>query len=206
MRLLTSFPTVIFTGFFAFCLAWWLITLLFSSLDFDLDADADADADGLGDHIGKALGSGAVPIALAITILSFGMWAASLLIQSLLTSADDPHLGTGVAIVVLVVALVAGALLLRVLSKPLGKLFHTERAPERRSAVGSVCKVRTLYVGDTGGQAEVVNGGLRGNLISVRAGMGGPFHRGDHALIVDYDESSGRYTIADIDDDLLPDR
>ena len=204
MKLLTAFPTVILTGFFAFCLAWWLISVLFSALDFDLDGDADGD--GFGDHVGKALGAGPVPIPLALTILAFGAWSASLALQAVLSSSDDPHLDVGIALAVLAGAVVVGLLLLRLLARPLRGLFHTEPALERRAAVGSVCKVRTLYVGDTGGQAEVVNGGLRGNLIPVRAGMGGPFHRGDHALIVDYDETSGRYTIADIDDDLLPDR
>lgn len=202
--MLTAFPTVIFTGFFAFCLAWWVISVLFSALDLDLDGDADGD--GFGDHVGKALGTGPVPIPLALTILAFGAWAASLIFQSVLSTSDDPHLDIGIALAVLAGAVVAGLLLLRLLARPLRGLFHTEPALERRAAVGSVCKVRTLYVGDTGGQAEVVNGGLRGNLIPVRAGMGGPFHRGDHALIVDYDETSGRYTITDIDDDLLPDR
>jgi hypothetical protein len=204
VSLLTSFPTVIFTGFFAFCLAWWLISVLFGALDFDLDADADGD--GLGDHVGDVLGTGPVPIPLALTILAFGAWAASLSLQAVLSSSDDPHLDVGVAIVVLAGAIVVGLILVRLLARPLRGLFHTEPALERRAAVGSVCKIRTLIVGDTGGQAEVVTGGLRGNLIAVRAGMGGPFHRGDHALIVDYDEASGRYTITDIDDDLLPDR
>lgn len=204
MKLLTSFPTVIFTGFFAFCLAWWLITIAFGALDLDIDSDADAD--GVGDHIGKALGSGAVPIPLALTVLAFGAWAASLALQAVLSSSDSPHLDLGVAIAVLIGAMVTGVVLLRLLARPLSRVFHTELALQRRAAVGSVCKIRTVSVNETGGQAEVVNGGLRGNLIPVRAGMGGPFHRGDHALIVDYDEASGRYTITDIDDDLLPDR
>jgi hypothetical protein len=178
--------------------------VVFSSLDIDLDTDGEAE--GLGDHVGKALGTGDVPIPLALTILAFGAWAASLALQAVLSSSDDPHLDVGVALAVLAGALVIGLALLRVLARPLRGLFHTEPALERRAAVGSVCKVRTLSVGDTGGQAEVVSGSLRGNLIAVRAGMGGPFQRGDHALIIDYDEHSGRYTIADIDDDLLPDR
>jgi hypothetical protein len=206
VSVLTSFPTVIFTGFFAFCLAWWLISMLFGALDLDLDGDGDADADGFGHHVSNVLGASAVPIPLALTILAFGAWASSLVLHVVVSSSDESHLDLGVALLVLAGATVVGLVLLRLLARPLRSLFHTERALERRAAVGSVCKVRTLTVGDNGGQAEVVSGGLRGNLIPVTAGMGGPFHRGDHALIVDYDDTSGRYTITDIDDDLLPDR
>ena len=85
MEYLTSFPTAIFTAVLVFCIAWWVISLLFSAADFDTDADADADGDndGLGDHIGRVLGSGPVPIPLAVTILAFGMWASSLVLQSI---------------------------------------------------------------------------------------------------------------------------
>ena len=203
MKLLTAFPTVIFTGFFAFCVAWWVLSTLLSGLDFDLDGDGEPD--GVGDHVSKALGTGPVPIPLALTVLAFGAWAAALALQAVLAGADSPRLDTGKALLVLGAAIAVGLLLLRILAKPLRHLFHTEPALQRRDAVGSICKVRTLYVGDKGGQAEVVNGGLRGSLIPVRAGAGGPFHRGDHALVIDYDDSTGRYTIADVDDDLLPD-
>lgn len=205
MEYLTSFPTAIFTAVLVFCIAWWVISLLFSAADFDTDADADADGDndGLGDHIGRVLGSGPVPIPLAVTILAFGMWASSLVLQAIFAGDDGPRLAIGLALVVIVVAIAVGLVVVRLASKPLRRLFHTESALSRRDAIGSVCKVRTLLAGENG-QAEIVNGGLRGSLIPVRAASGGPFHRGEHAIVIDYDDAVGRYLIAEIDEEFVP--
>lgn len=210
MEYLTSFPTAIFTAVLVFCVAWWVISLLFSVGDVDVDTDADVgadtdgDADGVGHQIGALLGSGPVPIALALTILAFGMWATSLILQAIFAGDDDsPSLAIGGALVVIVAAVAVGLVVVRLACRPLRRLFHTERALSRSDAVGSVCKVRTLVV-DAGGQAEIVNGGLRGSVIAVRAASGGPFQRGDHAIIVDYDDDSGRYLIAEIDEEFVP--
>lgn len=203
MEYLSSFPTAIFTAVLVFCVAWWVISLLFSAADFDTDADADGDGDGIGDHIGRILGSRSVPIPLAVTILAFGMWASSLILQAIIAGDDSPRLAIGAALVVIAVAVAVGLVLVRQVSRPLRRLFHTEQALSRRDAVGAICKVRTVVAAD-GGQAEIVNGGLRGSLIPVKVASGGPFQRGDHAIVVDYDEAADRYLIAEIDKEFVP--
>ncbi len=146
MKLFTSFPTVVFTFLLAVCLIWWLMSLLLSGLD--IDADTDADADGLGD----ALGFGTMPFPLALTLLAFGGWVTTAVLQRLIAPGDFV-LGAAAAIGVLLAACVGGLLLLRLLANPMGKLFAIESAPSLARAVGSVCKVRTLEVGERFGDA-----------------------------------------------------
>jgi hypothetical protein len=189
---LSSFPTAIFTGILIFCLAWWLITLLVAGLDADVDLDADGP---------DFLGFGHMPIALALTLLSFGAWAASLVLSTQIDDVDAAGIGTVLGIAA--AALVVGAITLRVLSRPLSRLFHTEHAPERAATVGATCKVRTLHVDERFGDAEVINGVNCGSLIRVRAGPG-QFHRGDLAHVIDFDEATESFTISELADELRP--
>lgn len=203
IELLSHFPTSVFTGLLVFCLTWWLISILVSGLDADADTDADFDGDGVGDHIGKALGLGAVPLPLALTLLAFGGWAASIVLQSLLATTDTPALALGTALAVLAGALVAGLVVLRLSAKPLSRLFRTEQAPSRSAAVGAMCRVRTLNVTSSFGDAEVLSGPTRGSIVRVRA-ADGRFGRGDTAHIIDFDEQTNTFVIDELDDVLRP--
>lgn len=197
MKLFTSFPTVVFTFLLAVCLIWWLMSLLLSGLD--IDADTDADADGLS----EALGFGTMPFPLALTLLAFGGWVTTAVLQRLIAPGDFV-LGAAAAIGVLLAACVGGLLLLRLLANPMGKLFAIESAPSLARAVGSVCKVRTVGVSERFGDAEVVTGPVRGSIISVRA-ADGRFTRGDLCLVIAYDEATNSFVIDEIDELVRPD-
>ena len=187
---LTTFPTAIFTGILIFCLAWWVITLLVAGLDADVDLDADGP---------DFLGIGSLPIALAFTLLAFGAWATSLLATVAIDDGDTlpigPIVGIGAG------AIVGGLLFLRLASKPLSRLFHTEQGPARTDSVGAICKIRTLHVDQRFGDAEIVSGTTRGSIIRVRAAPG-LFHRGDLAHVIDFDEAAEAFAIAELDDEL----
>lgn len=198
MKLILTFPTVIFTFLLAVCVLWWLLSMLLAGLDLDLDGDG---SDGLGDHLGFT----AMPLPLALSFLSLGGWVTTALLQSLLGKADDGFkLAVGAALGVLALAVLVGLVIVKIMSKPLGRLFSTELAPTRRSTVGSFCKIRTLEVNEGFGHAEVLTGPTRGALISVRA-KDGRFTRGDTAQVIDYDEASNSFVIDDIDELVRPD-
>src|SRR5690606_17538527 len=139
--------------------------------DADVDGDIDGSGDGFAHHLVGVLGSGPVPIPLAISILAAGAWAASLILHAVLAGDDGPGLALGIGLVVIAVAVAVGLVVVRIAAKPLGRLFHTHTAPTRREAIGSVCRIRTVVAAESG-QAEVVNGGLRGSLISVHVTTG----------------------------------
>lgn len=198
MKLILSFPTVIFTFLLAVCVLWWLLSMLLAGLDVDLDGDG---SDGFGDHLGFT----AMPLPLALSFLSLGGWVTTALLQSTLGAETDGfELAVGTAVGVLLAALVVGLVIVKIMSVPLGRLFATEQAPTRRSTVGSFCKIRTLEVNEGFGHAEVLNGPTRGALISVRA-KDGRFTRGDTAQVIDYDEASNTFVIDDIDELVRPD-
>ena len=140
---------------------------------------------------------------LALTILAFGGWAVSLVLQYVLGDSSTARLTAAVGTVVLIASLSSGFLLLRSLRRPVSKLFETEFAPDRHQAVGSTCKVRTLVVTDRLGDAEVLTGPTKGSLIRVRADEG-RFSRGDVAVIIDYDQQTEAFVIDDLDEMLRP--
>jgi len=246
IKLLSSFPTSIFTGVLAFCLTWWIITTIISGIDADSDGGghghigaghghaghaghashagphhtghSHAGQHHAGQHHGShgghggsqehhyvsdAFAVGFVPLPLALTILAFGGWAVSLVLQYVLGDSSTARLTAAVGTVVLIASLSSGFLLLRSLRRPVSKLFETEFAPDRHQAVGSTCKVRTLVVTDRLGDAEVLTGPTKGSLIRVRADEG-RFSRGDVAVIIDYDQQTEAFVIDDLDEMLRP--
>jgi hypothetical protein len=190
IELLTAFPTIVFTVLLGTCLTWWVVTLLISALDADIDIDADTDF----------FGFGLVPFPLALTLVSAGGFIVCLLGQSI---GSTSSLATGTAVMLLVGGVLVGLVVLKLMSKPLGRLFGDTPAPSRTAGVGSVCKVRTLTVNESFGDAEVITGDIRGAIVRVRA-KDDRFVRGDLALIIDFDEAANTYVIDDLDDDLKP--
>lgn len=198
MKLILTFPTVIFTFLLAVCVLWWLLSMLLAGLDLDLDSDG---SDGLGDQLGFT----AMPLPLALSLLSLGGWVTTALLQGALgAEADDFKLAASTAIGVLGAAVVVGLAIVKLMSRPLGRLFATEQAPTRRSTVGSCCKIRTLEVNEAFGHAEVLTGPTKGALISVRA-QEGRFTRGDVCLVIDYDEATNTFVIDAVEELVRPD-
>lgn len=210
VELLTEFPTVVFTSLLAFCLAWWIVSLVVSGADGDFDADVDGDADldvgnadGFHHSIGRALQLGTVPLSLACTVLAFGAWALSLMGQMVIDALDV----TGVVLVLLglvliVAALAFGVVLLKAVAKPAARVFVTETAPGRHDSVGATCKVRSITETRQIVDAEVLTGRTKGSIIRVTA-PAGQFARGDLALVVDVDERDV-FTIHPLDPELHP--
>ena len=145
---------------------------------------------------------GAVPLPLAFTIITFGAWSVSLVLQQLVGDSSG-HVALIVGIGVAVVALLAGSALLRTIRNPIGRMFDMEFAPERARSVGATCRVRTLVVTERLGDAEVLTGPTRGSLIKVRADEG-RFARGDIAVIIDYDPVTEAFVIDELDESLRP--
>lgn len=202
---MVSFPTVVFTVPFVFCLVWFLVGLIASGFDvgegdFDVDLDGDGDIDAF-EHLAGALHLGSLGLPLALLMLSFGAWASSLLF-----SVGMQQLGAEDAFTIiggLVLGVVVGVVFVWKVGGSIGRALSTEQAPERSSAVGCVCKVRTVHVSDRFGDAEMLSGPMRPSIIQVRAPEG-RFRRGDVALVVEHDTDRDAYWIADIEEQFHP--
>jgi hypothetical protein len=267
VELVSSFPTVVFTGLLAFCLVYWLLSLVISGLDgsgeVDADSDFDADFDGdvgngsghggsvshaghvgvgghaghmghashgghdvhgahTSDHVSHAVGNhgahggrsfsakfaktlrlGEVPLALGLTVLSFGAWATSGIMQLVFDGVTKKHplihlVSLAISIAIMFVALALGFRLLGAFAKVSAPLFVTTTAPMRHEALGGTCRIRTTHVTGSLGEAEVLTGVAKGQIVRVRTDKG-DFVRGDIAQLVDYDETTSAFTIVELD-------
>jgi len=205
IELITSFPTVIFTVPLLFCFLWFLLGILVSGFDvgegdFDVDLDGDGHIDGF-EHMAAALHVGALGLPLALLMLSLGGWTTSLLFSY---GARQAGLSTTLAVIGgLLLGLAVGVLFLSKVGGALGRALTTEQGAERSAAIGCVCKVRTLEVTETFGDAEIVSGAMRNSLVKVRAPQG-MFKRGDIALVVQHDAERDAYWISEIDEEYRP--
>ena len=205
--LVVSFPTVIFTVPLVFFFFWFLLGLVVSGIDIgDADLDLDLDHDGHIDafeHFAGAMHLGALGLPLALLMLSLGGWSASLLFSLAMRQAGVS--GAFSILGGLLLGLVVGLLFLSKVGGALGRALTTELGAERSAAIGCVCKVRTLEVTETFGDAEVLSGPMRSSIVRVRA-KAGQFRRGDVVLVVEFDSDRDAYWVAEIEEQYLPDR
>jgi len=203
--LMVSFPTVIFTVPLIVCLLWFLLGLIMSGFeigegDLDLDLDHDGHVDAF-EHFAGAMHLGALGLPLAMLMLSLAAWAASLLF-----SIGMHTVGVSNAFTILgglVLGLVVGLSFVAKVGGALGRALTTEQGAERSAAIGCMCKVRTLEVTETFGDAEVLTGPMRSSIVRVRA-KPGRFHRGDVALVVEFDADHDAYWVAEIEKEYQP--
>lgn len=197
---LTAFPTSIFTGLLAFCVSWWLMTFAIPGLDVDFDVAPDADS--LGGNIGKTFGVGAIPFPLVLSMFAFGAWATSLMAQVLL---DDTNLAffSAKSLLATAVAALGGIGITKASVKPLSRVFETQPASSRLDTIGAFCRIRTLTVTPTFGDAEVISGPTKGAIVSVRADEN-KFRRGDVAHLINFNKLTSTYDIDDVDEAIRP--
>jgi hypothetical protein len=203
--LIVSFPTVIFTVPLVFCFFWFFLGLVISGFDigegdFDLDLDHDGHVDAF-EHFAGALHLGALGLPLALLMLSLGAWSSSLLFALAMR-----QVGVSSSLTILgglLIGLVVGLLFVWRVGGAVGRALSTEQGAERSAAVGCVCKVRTLTVSETFGDAEVLSGPMRSSIIKVRA-RAGQFSRGDVALVVEFDDEHDAYWVAEIEEEYQP--
>jgi hypothetical protein len=77
--------------------------------------------------------------------------------------------------------------------RPLGKLFATNKAVQKRDLIGKVAEVSTGEVNESFGQAVLEDGGAS-LILQIRDSQGN-LVRGDKVLLVDLNEENGTYTV-----------
>lgn len=224
IELVSQFPTVIPTAALIFCLVWWMVSLFVSGLD----ADPDSLAHGRGPSRARAateeggarrtargrvrrtrrVGGGrrrgglrldVLPLSLAVTVLSFGAWAVSLLGALLLDGAGLDGVARVLAgLALLGVSTLAGLGLVRLFAIPAEKVFVTHTAPKNGDAVGATCRIRSVR-GDRG-DAQMLTGPTAGTIVSIELAPGSVLAAGDDALVVSYDEGDARFVVMELDD------
>ncbi len=223
LSVLLGYPTVVFTGLLGLVLLYWVFVIL-GALDIDLfHADADgllegldgvdaaagvADAvdgsleaaDGLDAHAHGAAGLlhalklRRAPATVTFSLVVFFGWVFTYFGVTYLSSTLGAVMPTWLfSTLVLLAASLLSLPLTSLATKPLEKVFTITPARKRIDLVGSEVRIRTGSVSGTFGQAEVENGGTE-LIINVRNDSG-DLHRGDRALIIDFDREKEAYIV-----------
>ena len=163
-----AFPTVLFSFLMLVVLAYWLTAALIGM-----------------DHLHAPV----LPISISMFVLI--TWFAAL-VGTVLTPEGK------LRYVVLAGALLAGALLTKILSIPLRSWTRPEKPASRTDFVGRTAIVRTARVTENYGQAEVTadDGGTA--VVQVRAAQSTDLNAGQTALIFDYDAEGEFFWVVDI--------
>jgi hypothetical protein len=150
---------------------------------------------------------GAMPLSLALLVLSFGAWACSLALSSLVESAGvDGLFRWGLLCATAVMAVLAGMVLTTGFAHIADPLFTPVLAPAKVGAVGAVCRVRTppSRERDRPGDAVVLTGAMERSIISIRSHTEPAPQRGDVLLIVSYDAGTESFLVAPADEAIHP--
>ncbi|MHA6761188.1 hypothetical protein [Streptacidiphilus sp. PAMC 29251] len=190
LRVVTGFPTVVFSFALVVVVGYWFVVLL-GGVHFHGGHHGGHQSTHGGHHHGhgglrRTLGLGGVPITVAVSLLIALAWFSALAGTVLL---DGRHGGA-----LLPAALVGGWLGARVLVWPLRRLMPAPGPPPSRlDFVGRGCVIRTGRVGPDFGQAEVRAEDGSSAVVQVRqsadeaTGPGSVLTSGASALIYDYD-------------------
>lgn len=198
-----------YTIFFLCAVLYWALYLIgvlgHDVLDFQSDVDVDGGTDVGGDAGAHGHGIGAlfdfvyaadVPVTVIASVLSFCMWAISILVNYY-TGNTSMLLAAGLALPVFAGGLVAT----KVVLKPFVPLLKVafDQSSDVIHVIGQLCKVTSLEASPRHGQAEVPLKGAPLQL-NVRTRAGVTLKKGDEAVVIARDDD-GTYIIAAFDGD-----
>ncbi|MEU0877827.1 hypothetical protein ABZ345_04450 [Lentzea sp. NPDC005914] len=163
-----AFPTVLFSFLMLVVLAYWLTAALIGM-----------------DHLHAPV----LPISISMFVLI--TWFAAL-VGTVLTPEGK------LRYVVLAGAVLAGALLTKILSIPLRSWTRPEKPASRNDFVGRTALVKTSRVTENYGQAEVTADDGGSAVVQVRAAQSTDLKAGQTALIFDYDAEGEFFWVVDI--------
>lgn len=198
-------------------LLFWLSAILgaidieifdFDGPDLDMDADVDMDAHSTaGGLIGlmNALGLTGVPLSISLSLWILFSWILVFMgdywiLSNLQTGFwADWFIYYPLALMLLIVCVVLTAPVTSLCIRPMRGLFVTHEARSSNSLIGEFCRIDSLEVSESFGYARIDHEG-NDFRINVWAQHPNALRKGDLALVMAFDEASGRYevTAADI--------
>ena len=210
-EVILSYPTILYTILLGVGLVYWLFAIVglvdFESGGPDLDIEPEVSVTDI--DVGEpgnlstlagylvAIGLGGVPFSVVISLLTLFAWVISS-IAAIWTLAFFPEglLRFVIASMVLVGAFAFAIPATAICVRPMRRLFVTHNAISNASLVGQECVVLTGSVDEKFGRAEVLARGA-GYHIHVVADTPNSLKCGDTAFIMEYDNGTGIYRIAE---------
>lgn len=189
-----------------FVMLYWLVVILgavgIDSLDFDFDFDADVDGSGNGGIMGAGLGFsvlrffhvGTVPLLVLMSVFLLTLWAVGVVSYRWIG-----NWGMVLQLLMLIPFGIGALLLTKLLTLPLQVLFEKihaqEKAEQHVVLIGKRCNVVSLTADHKHGQVEVETAGSPLRLTVVTHQPDIVLNKGDEAVLVSQDASTGVYTV-----------
>jgi hypothetical protein len=199
LNIVSSFPTVVFTVLLGVILLYWLLAIL-GAVDIDvldMDLDVDTDISNVGGLTGllSTLGLSGPPVTVTLSVLTILSWLFSYFSSAYLLvlvpwDMFREFIGAGLLVGCFIVSIPVTAQVI----KPLKGLFVVHSAKSKSHFIGATCKITTLEVSETFGQAEIDDGQAR-IIVSVRANTPNALTKGDKAKVTSYDKEKGTYEV-----------
>lgn len=184
-----------YTVVFGLMLMYWFSVVL-GIFDVDL-FDFDVDDIDFGDELLGALNLGKVPFSLWLTIFSGQMTLYSLLfnklIDALFGTVSDPVR----FIVCFVVFVPIAAIVTKIATSPLEKLFEIETV-SRKDFVGKECRVTSPEVNERSGVGEILVTGIP-SILYIRAKAEEGLKKNDRAVIYEYNEEKDLFYVTRVE-------
>lgn len=173
-------------------------------IDADVDVDADLDADMGGAGPAGALVSvlsffhvGEVPVIIIFSILALATWLISIVATQLIGRADFV-----IGLMLFVPVFLGGLIVTKTLVMPFAPYLKKvlNQSGDKVQVVGRRCVVTSIEATPKYGQAEMPTEGAP-LLLNVKTRDGVTLHKGDEAVVFDYDKPTSVYFIAALDID-----
>jgi hypothetical protein len=177
-----AFPAVLFSFLLVVLIGYWVLALL-GVLDV------------LGVEDGEIGFFGGVPLSISLSLFVAFSWFLSLTGTVLI---DGAPLRILLGFVVLLVALVGGALGTRLIILPLRRFFAGAE-PTRQDFVGRVAVVRTSSVTEDFGQAEAAAADGSSAIVQIRLAGEGNLGVGSRVVIYDYDSEGEFFWVSPVE-------
>jgi hypothetical protein len=204
LKVVTSFPTVVYSVLLLVMLIHWLMTMM-GVLEIDaidgllpdeigLDGGDGAHHGGVGGLLLK-FGLHGIPVMVVFTIIAIVGWSFCFFVE-LYVLGTMPD---GIATTLLGIATMAGGLLLsipvaRVVLAPVRRLMRRYEPVTQRPLLGRYAEVRSPEITQTHGTAWIDDGGA-GLILQVRADVPGRFVRGDRVVLIEYLDAHNAYRV-----------
>lgn len=204
LKVVTSFPTVVYSVLLLVMLIHWLMTMLgvleIDAIDGLLPDEIGVDG-GDGAHHGGVgglllkFGLHGIPVMVVFTIIAIVGWSFCFFVElHVLGTMPD-----GIATTLLGIATMAGGLLLsipvaRIVLAPVRRLMRRYEPVTQRPLLGRYAEVRSPEITQTHGTAWVDDGGA-GLILQVRADVPGRFVRGDRVVLIEYLDAHNAYRV-----------
>jgi hypothetical protein len=205
LEALTHYPGIVPSVLVGVLLVFWLMAIL-GALDFEHFGpdwlgehhhDLDAHTEGAPNML-LALGFERLPFSVVVSAIGFVWWLLTMLAAQYLAPLI-PLPGWLSGSVMLLIALIAAVPVAGLIVRPLKPLFVVHQGSTTQNLIGRPCRILTLKVDESFGQAEVkIDNGIPLN-VRVRARSPNTLSRGSSALIIDLDTSSGRFDVEPYD-------